>query len=261
MNQTSTASIDRIVERVSEGGNLLENLRLIKPETWQTAVEVFDAWQKGVTVEGVNTADLGVYRLVDGNVVFNLVPRAGNPFADERFMNEIYRGILSNEFYHPTGDMLKHIMQAIPQALQVDYFGLDLVVENENLRYGHVLVKEQNTDTENRLIIGVYGAHRPIGKKIILLRPDLVKGELKTDDDLVALACYRNDHQNFSAIDKLINDSSSAVRGVRRVSVSEQGKGNDEPLIVAPRLRKAYLALRAEVDSFTAPNGVYRLEK
>ena len=68
-------SIDAVVERVSEGGNLLASLALIEPGTWQISQEVFRDWQNGARVEGVNTANLGIYRLVDGEVVFDLLGR------------------------------------------------------------------------------------------------------------------------------------------------------------------------------------------
>lgn len=38
-------TIDSVVERVADGGNLLRNLNLIDISTWQTASEVFADWK------------------------------------------------------------------------------------------------------------------------------------------------------------------------------------------------------------------------
>ena len=92
-------TIDAVVERVSEGGNLLASLALIEPGTWQISQEVFRDWQNGARVEGVTTANLGIYRIVNGEVVFDLLGREGNLFVDERFRKDTYKGILSNDLF------------------------------------------------------------------------------------------------------------------------------------------------------------------
>src|SRR3989338_8014682 len=92
-------SIEGIIERVSEGGNLLVNLVLIDINTWQTSQEVWKAWQSGVKAEGVNTANMGIYRLVDNEVVFDLLGKQGNLFMDDRFQEDTYNGILQYDFF------------------------------------------------------------------------------------------------------------------------------------------------------------------
>ncbi len=47
---TLEAVVGNKVERVIDGRNLLNNLRLIDAETWETSQKVFKAWQNGVPV-------------------------------------------------------------------------------------------------------------------------------------------------------------------------------------------------------------------
>lgn len=213
------------IERIADGGNLLENLLLIVPQSWQTSQEVFADWQAGAPVQGVNTANLAVYRLVDGKPVFDLLAREGNLFLDDKFRKEVYNGISSQEFFIPSGDMLEHLMSAITggKAVEVPYSGLNLKTENCIENYGFVESDANNKPDEKKLISGVYGAENPgNGKKIYLLRPDKIKTVLGHNvDSAVVRACYFNDHQGFYAIDGDILNANSAVRGVRRVNVAE----------------------------------------
>src|SRR3989344_5400327 len=99
-------TIDAVVERIADGRNLLENLQILGDNinTWQNSQEVWKAWQDGAPVQGVNTANLSVCRLVDGEAVLDLLGREGNPFMDSRFREDAYHGIVGNEFFMPQGD-------------------------------------------------------------------------------------------------------------------------------------------------------------
>jgi len=273
MAGTSAAeSIDRIIERVSEGRNLLANLTLIDINTWQTSQEVWNDWQSGVKAEGVNTANMGIYRLVDGEVVFDLLGKQGNLFMDDRFREDTYNGIFQNNFFLLPDAMKQHVMSAINgnASLTVRYSGLRLKTKNCSADYCFIESSGSNTDEEKKLFNGVYGVENPgNGRKIYLLRQNKVEAQLKGKKKgrVIARACYFNGNEDFSADDWGIGYCSSTVRGVRRVSeansasVSEPNTGTDKPLIVAPSFREAYLALKAGAASFQAPNGVYELRK
>src|SRR3989344_8487193 len=213
-------TIDAVVERVSEGGNLLANLALIVPATWQTSQEVFRDWQRGAPVHGVNTANLGIYRIVNGEVVFDLLGREGNLFVDERFRKDTYKGILSNDFFVLPEEMGAHVMDAIKggHAVSVRYSGLKTVT---TCGYHHCYVEsgEGNTDEDKKLFTGVYDLENPgEGKKIFLLREKVVKSQLKKNkDEFIARACYLDDGHNFCAYVRYVNDYDCAVRGVSRV--------------------------------------------
>ena len=267
-----TETIDKVVERVSEGRNLLGNLALIDVNTWETSQEVYKAWQSGVAVKGVNTANLAVYRFVDGKVVFNLLGHEGNPFVEERFRKDVYNGILLNEFFMPQGEMKEHVMAAINagQSVEINYSGLNTKTEDCSESYCFIEFNGNNPDEEKRLFSGVYGVENiEDGKRIYLLRENIVKQQLdERPDDLVVRACYLNSYRNFNAGDRLINYHYSAVRGVLLDSAEggaqddkQTKEGIDKPLIVDPSLKKAYLALKVGAESFSAPNGIYKLHK
>ena len=266
-------SIEGIIERVSEGGNLLVNLVLIDINTWQTSQEVWKAWQSGVKAEGVNTANMGIYRLVDGEVVFDLLGKQGNLFMDDRFQEDTYNGILQYDFFLLPYAMKQHVMSAITGnvSLTVRYSGLRLKTKDCGANYCFIESSDSNTDEEKKLFNGVYGVENPgNGRKIYLLRQNVVEAQLKDKPtELIAHACYLYYDLNFNANDLCIFSCRSAVRGVRRrrvseansASVSEHGAGTNKPLIVEPNFREAYLALKAGKKSFQAPNGVYELRK
>ena len=115
---TIDAVVERKVERVADGGNLLENVKLIHPDSWENSQEVFKAWENGAPVKGVNTANLAVYRLEkdpntgEDEAVFELLGREGNPLMDETLRKEAYNGILLNEFFLPQGTMKDQIKAA-----------------------------------------------------------------------------------------------------------------------------------------------------
>src|SRR3989344_7289359 len=215
-------TIDAVVERVSEGGNLLANLALIEPGTWQTSQEVFRDWQNGVPVQGVNTANLGIYRLVDGEVVFDLLGREGNLFVDERFRKSAYEGILSNDFFVLPEEMRAHVMDAIKggHTVSVQYSGLRTMTNGCGDSYCYVESGEGNTDEDKKLFTGVYDAGNPgDGRKVFLLREKVVRSQLKKNKEgLVARACYLLDDQYFDADDWGIFNYDGAVRGVSRVA-------------------------------------------
>ncbi len=218
-------TIDAVVERIAEGSNLLDNLSLIDINTWQTAREVFAAWQSGASVQGVITANMAIYRLVDGEVVFDLLERQGNSFMDDRFQEETYKGILDNEFFFPADAIKSHISSAITagQSTTIKYSEFNVKTKDCGANYGYVEVGEKNTDEEKRLFSAVYGVENPgIGKRVYLLREDVVKQQLKNrETDLVARACYFGNGQYFGAYDRDIGNYYSAVRGVRCAEIAE----------------------------------------
>ena len=217
-------TLDTVVERIADGRNLLENLALIDINTWQTSQEVWQAWQKGAPVQGVNSANMGIYRLVNGKAVFNLLGKAGNLFMDSKFQEDVYNGILGNEFFFPQGEMKQLVQSAIgakPSAT-INYSGLNVKTEGCGSNYGYVQASGKNTAEEKKLFSAVYGTDNPgDGKRVYLLRKNVVKKQLKSKkDDVVARACYFYYNQNFDADDRSINSDRSAVRGVRRREVA-----------------------------------------
>ncbi len=240
-------TLETTVERVSEGRNLLENLRLIDTQTWQTSQEVFRDWNNGASVIGVNTANLAVYRLVDGEVVFDLLGREENPFCDERFQEEVYNGILNNDFFSPQGAMKEHIQAAIQPDATVRYSGLRVETKDCGPNYGYVKANKRNNNEEKKLFALVYGTENPgKGKRVYLLMEEVVKAQLhEKKDDLIADACYFNDCQDFFAYDNNFLDCFSAVCGVLQAKRAEVA-GQKVPC--APqetdKVRTAYATLR-----------------
>jgi len=213
------------VERISDGGNLLANLKLLEDiNTWQTSQEVFKAWREGAAVQGVSTANMGIYRLDNGEVVFNLLSRPGNLFMDERFLQGAYDGISSNNSFFPTVDMKKHVMAAITagQSATIHYPKLRVKTKDCGSHYGYVKFGDNNTDEEKRLFHAVYGDDPDTGKRVYLLREEVVKNQLLDDrkEDIIVRACYLYDDQDFNADDWGIGNYYGAVRGVRRESVA-----------------------------------------
>ena len=212
------------VERISDGGNLLANLKLLEDiNTWQTSQEVFKAWREGAAVQGVSTANMGIYRLDNGEVVFNLLSRPGNLFMDERFLQGAYDGISSNNSFFPTVDMKKHVMAAITagQSATIHYPKLRVKTKDCGSHYGYVKFGDNNTDEEKRLFHAVYGDDPDTGKRVYLLRENTIREQLgAARKDMIVRACYLDDNQDFIAIDRGIGNYNGAVRGVRRESVA-----------------------------------------
>ncbi len=224
---TIDAVVERKVERVAEGKNLLANLNLIDAATWETSQEVSEAWQKGIPDKGVNTANLGVYRLKGGEAVFQLFGREGNPFMDKTMRDGIYNGIWQNRFFFPQGAMKDKIKSAKP-LVTVRYSGLrGLKTDNCGIDYGYVEFEGKNTYGEKKLFNAVYGTDNSgNGKRVYLLREKVVKAQLKSNpDDLIVRACYFYYGQNFLADDRYVRNNGGAVRGVRLKNVAE----GDEP--------------------------------
>ncbi len=224
---TIDAVVERKVERVADGRNLLNNLNLINAATWETSDEVFKAWQDGAAIEGVNTANLAVYGLEDDEAVFELLGREGNPFMDESLRKDAYNGILQNEFFVPQGAMKDEIKAAKPLVTTIRYSELTIKTDGcESTNFGYVIFDGKNTDGDKKLFNAVYGTDNlGLGKRIYLLRKDVVEVQLKNrKDDLIVRACYFYDYQSFIANDWFIGGFSSAVRGVRLDSVA---KGNE----------------------------------
>ncbi len=247
-------TLDAVVERVNDGRNLLANLALIDLSTWQTSQEVFADWQKGAPVEGVNTANMGIYRLVNGEPVFNLLDRKGNPFLDERFREDAYHSILDNDFFFPSKAMKEHILAAINagHSATMRYSGLRVKTKGCGANYGYVEVDGENTREEEKLFVAVYGTKNPgNGKKVYLLREDVVKRQLegKKKDDVIVRACYFYYSQSFNANDRYINNGDSAVRGVRRGNVAE---GDGQKVPGAPQemdVTSAYNLVLSNIDT------------
>ena len=263
-----TESIDKVVERVTEGGNLLANLARIDGSTWETSQQVYDAWQKGAAVEGVNTNDMAIYRLVDGEVVFNLLGPEGNLFVPEGFRADTYNGILQNEFFMPQGDMKDHVMSAVDggASLEINYSGLNIKTDGCAESYCFIEFDGNNTDEENKLFSGVYGVENPgDGKRIYLLRENIVKAQLsERPDDLVARACCLYGDQDFDASDWDFLDYGSAVRGVLLDSAEggapdESNKKQPDQFLVAPDFRKGYGAMVRGDSVLETKHGTYVL--
>ncbi len=227
--------IDVVVERIVEGGNLLNNLDLLKDiMSWQTSQEVFAAWQAGASVEVVNTANMGIYRLVNGNVVFDFLGKEGNLFIDERFRKDAYNGIVGANFFFPRDEMKSHVLSAINkgESVQIDYSGLRLKTKGCGEDYSYVQVNDNNTSEEEKLIRGVYGTEHPgNGKKVYLLGKNVVKNQLqKRKNDFIARACYFYGNQSFNASVRYFGNYCSAVCGVRRGEVAEGDAKKSNPL-------------------------------
>lgn len=223
--------LDDAVERVIKAKTLLGCLAIIDSTTWKTSEEVFKIWQRGAPVERVNTANLAVYRLIDGEAVFNLLGREGNPFCDERFQKEAYDCIGRMRYFFPSETMKEYILGAISADATVHYSGLDLSspipewpehLKKSGPDYEFVTVNRKNKPEEKKLFEAVYGTKNPgKGKKVMLLRKDIVQKMLDADKDrLIVRGCYFSDDQDFVAIDRPIAyDSSSyeyAVYGKMR---------------------------------------------
>ncbi len=204
---------------VYKGDNLLINLGLIDIKTWNNSVEVFKAKDFDVI-----TNNLAVYRIIDGQEIFNLVGPEGNLFVDGKFREDVYYGILkNNEFFLPKGEMKEYVISAInnKKSVQVNYSGLNLYYDSNanNTIEEYIKVHENNTDEEKKLITGVYGIEIPdIGKKIYkiyLLKTNVVKKVLKNNpNELIVLPCYFYKSQNFDAIARKFLDYHNAVRGI-----------------------------------------------
>ncbi len=210
------------VERVADGGNLLKNLALIDISTWQTSQEVWKTSQNDIfnfLFEGVNTANMGVYRLVNGEPVFDLLGREGNPFVDEQFREEAYYGILDNKFFFPQAEMRDYIMAAINtgQSVRVRYSKLRRGSKGCTTDYEYVQADGSNNDEDKKLFVAVYGTKNPRWKKVYLLSEYAVQARLREKkNELIIGACCFSKDQDFSVDHRNINDYDGAVRGVRR---------------------------------------------
>ncbi|HLC46855.1 MAG TPA: hypothetical protein VJI75_03880, partial [Candidatus Nanoarchaeia archaeon] len=164
----------------------------------------------------------GIYRIVNGEVVFDLLGREGNLFVDERFRKDAYEGILSNDFFVLPEEMRAHVMDAINggHTVSVRYSGLRTMTKGCGDHYCYVESGEGNTDEDKKLFTGVYDMSNPgDGKKIFLLREKVVRSQLKKNKEgLVARACYLDYDHDFLAGDRGIGYYGSAVRGVSRVA-------------------------------------------
>lgn len=213
------------VERVGDGGNLLGNLARIDIATWETSQEVFKAQQGGASVQGVNTANMGIYTLVNGKAVFDFLGKEGNLFIDEKFREDAYNGILENEFFFPQGAMKQHVLSAIlaKQSVTINYSGLKIKTNDCGLSYGYIEVGKKNTPEEEKLFFAIYGTSNiGDGKKVYLLRKNVIKEQLQErKNDFIARACYFDNVQDFGAGDGNVDDYYSAVRGVRLEKVAE----------------------------------------
>ena len=210
-------AIDEVVEKVNEGGNLLANLALIKPETWEDSVQVFKARDFVVI-----TANMAIYKLVDGELVFELLGKEGNPFMDETLRKDAYNGIVKYGFFFPQSAMKEHI-KAAKALVTVRYSGLRLKTKDCSENCAYVKFNGKNNDEEKKLFNGVYGTDNlRNGTTVYLLRENVVEAQLRNrNDELIARACYFDDDRAFYADVSCIDHLVSAVRWVRRVKVAE----------------------------------------
>ncbi|HLC90719.1 MAG TPA: hypothetical protein VJI15_03035 [Candidatus Nanoarchaeia archaeon] len=214
-------TIDPVVGRIADGRNLLENLSLLADvATWQTSQEVWKAWQDGAPIEGVNTANLAVYRLVEGEAVVDILGREGNPFVDPRLREDVYHGIVRNQFFVPQGEMKEHVVSAIRarQSATIRYSGLHLRNDYSSSTYGYIQAGVENTTEEKKLFSAVYGTDIPCdGIFLSLFKENIVQEQLQNrSEDIFVRACYFGYLQTFNAGDRFINNNRSAIRGVRR---------------------------------------------
>lgn len=206
-----------ITGRIAEGGDLLGNLALLEDiNTWQNSKEFHKAWRVG----GIITANMGIYRLVDGEEVFDLLEKQGNLFVDPRFQKAAYDGIWDSKFYFPQEDMKQHVLYAInaKQSVTIPYSGLNVKTECCRPEECFIRTGKRNTDEEKKLFSAVYGTDNPnYGKKVYLLRKKFVKKQLRDrKDDFIARACYFDLDQNFSALVRIFHCYSNAIHGERR---------------------------------------------
>ncbi|MBI5389155.1 hypothetical protein HZB01_02115 [Candidatus Woesearchaeota archaeon] len=212
-------TINEIVERVADGGNLLENLRRIKPGSWQTASRVYAAWNVGVPIEGVYVNLMAGYgKESNDQAIFSLYGPDGNLLADERFQEAAYNGILNDGFFIPSRKMKMHVTSVAPLVM-VNYSDLHVKTEGCSETYGFIEALDENTVEEKCVLKAVYGSENPgKGKRVYLLRENVVLEQLKNrdHDDLIVRACdLYNDHI-FDADRRYLSSPSCAVRGIRR---------------------------------------------
>lgn len=225
-------TLDAVVTRVA-GGNLLDNLRQINISSWQTSKEVWTIWKNCTLIEGTNTANIGIYRLVQGLPVFELLGKGGNPFVHERFREEAYQGILGNPFFFPQGEMKKNIMAAIHAgaSIPVHYSQLRLKTEKCSSNHGYIEVDSSNSDEEKKLFKGVYGTERLSNKRVYLLRKDIVEKHLRgKTDEVIMRACYFLSTQYFLAIDRDFLGHFSAVYGTLRGNETQRESAIETPM-------------------------------
>jgi len=216
-------TIDGVVERIADGVTLLENLGILEDvNTWQTSQEVFTDWNEGDPVEEVHTANMGVYRLDGGYTVFDLLSKEGNLFVEKRFRADAYQGILYGGFFFPSDQMKEHVMSAINQkkSVTVHYSKLSVKTKNCSSNYCYIEVDGSNTDEDKKLFRAVYGTIPKKGKKVFLLREEVVKDQLiRRKGDLIALPCYLDFSHNLNADEKNVDFYRGAIRGVRSQKV------------------------------------------
>lgn len=215
-------------ERVIRYECLLSNLSLIDKNTWQTSQEVYSDAQKGAFVGEVTTSNMGIYRLVNGKAVFDLLGREGHLFIDDKFKEDAYKGINENKFFFLTREMNRHVMSVINAGASttVPYSGLN-VEAAEGTTFGSISTSNQNTDEEKKLFSAIFGTDNCGNTKIVsLLTEDVVKAQLKKRrDDLIARTCYF--HDNFYENNNLIffyatgNGDEQGVRGVLNTAAVE----------------------------------------
>ena len=215
-----------LVERVNDAIGLIGNLRLIDPQTWLTSQELVALWadkDKGTVIDSANTANMSVYRIVDGKVILNFFEKKGNLFLESQYRDEVAKIIIQgNDKSGGTnsileGNMLAYVNEAIKEGhtVEIPYsglrlrpFGTDAVLD---IRQG------LNNADEQRLIQAVYGEVVPKDMtRITLMGETDIKEILKGNEDKALVrACFMNKNLFFLAGDPTIHDKNSAVYGVR----------------------------------------------
>lgn len=199
--KTEIQTIDNILAAFSVG-NLLYNLELIDINTWLTSLEVckriFHHHGLFVFNDDVITANMGIYRLVGDEVVFDLLERKGNLYLDQRFRKDAYLGMQmaysdkrqegagaiscghKTDFFILPKAMKQHVMAAINGGASstVHYSGLRLKSEGYSIysemagtwinvandcdRICYYVGDDGNaTQEEKKLFQGVFGTKNP----------------------------------------------------------------------------------------------------
>jgi hypothetical protein len=233
-----TMAIDALVD-VSQGDNFLENIALIHPETWQTALEVYGLCiTEGRDPTNIITANLGVYRIEKGEVVFDLLGREGNILLDETFRNQAYEGMVgSSEFFLLPQPMLNYVMEAIGKghSTHFPYTGL---IFPENYADVPIIAKEDNTPEEIKLLKAVFPfeSHEWANRRcpahhdfVILLRPEEVIEALQNNSGgAIAMPCIFGENSYseifLGATFGSVLEHPYAVRGVPRLSLGPQAR-------------------------------------
>ena len=201
-----------MAETISNGGNILGNLDLIVPGTWQPARDVIRDWKEGAKGIGVNTAEEGLYEQSGGKYFFYQVPDV--LFTDPMFRQRLFDGIVGNEFFYLPPDMREAV--TLRRDMRIPYDEVKLHFQH-NSRHGYVLAQEQNSPTEARYLQQAFGEHVRPGFRAYLLSPDDLRLDFEGHEQgLVARASSISPYGYFFPVDTHMIHDKGAIRGERR---------------------------------------------